>query len=210
MKKSSGTDHFDYDLYKAYRCGNIFERMFHSLRIREIESILNLEDKRILDYGCGSGLILIHLLKKGYDVAGYDISRSNIELCYKYCRENGFNPDLYLNELPPQKWDVVLLLNVIEYVKYKELVIFDVLEHLNRDGLVVTSLALPNHPFIRFNNIRALFSGRDKNDINAAEPNEKLGERELLALFQSVNLYHVKSKLGTFLVNKHYVFRFPN
>ncbi len=210
MEKSCGTDYFDYDLYNAYRDGNIFERVFHSLRLREVESIANLEQKKVLDYGCGSGLVLIHLLKKGYDVSGYDISKPNIDLCNKYCKENGFNPDLYLRELPSQKWDAVLLNNVLEYVNEKKAVLLDVLEHLNKNGLIIVSIALRSHPFIKFNNIRSLFSGRDKKDIVTAEPNEKLDERELLTLFHSINFYLVKTKLGAFLINKHYMFRFSN
>ena len=43
----------------------------------------NVKDKKVLDVGCGSGLLTIQLVKKGAKIIGYDISAGQIELAKK-------------------------------------------------------------------------------------------------------------------------------
>ena len=171
--------------------------------------MVDLGQNKILDYGCGSGLFLVDLSMKGADISGYDISKHNVDLCRKYCTENACNPDLFLKSLPlSEKWDTILLINVLEYAKDKEALILDVQGHLNKGGQIVVSISLPNHPFIRFNSIRTLFSGRGKDDVISAEATEKLDEIELLGLFSQPNFLLCKTKIGAFYINKYYIYSF--
>ena len=108
MQKHKGTDYFEYDLYQASIKGNLFERFFHKIRIREIEKKVKLSEKNVLDYGCGTGAILLPLAKKykTSNFEGYDISQKNLEKCTNYSIKNDLKINLY-NSHPNKKYDVV-------------------------------------------------------------------------------------------------------
>ncbi len=48
-----------------------------------------------LDLGCGSGRILLPLLRAGLDVDGADYSKDMLDQCHKRARAEGFSPVLY-------------------------------------------------------------------------------------------------------------------
>lgn len=210
MSESGGTNYFEYDLYDAYANGNILERFFHTIRLKEIKSLLEDKNNCILDYGCNTGAILINLLKKGYSVEGFDISQNNIESCLYYANIQGLNPILYLNELPSScyyKYQMILLTNVLEYVSDKKIVVSNIERLLAKKGKVLVCIAMPRHPFIMLNRLRASLSGRSLTDINNSEPLSKLDEFELLDLFQSCGFKIIRAKYGILFINKYFVFQ---
>ena len=205
---SGGTDLFEYDLYQAWKSGNVFERFFHCRRIDEVQSLLTeLRDPAILDYGCNTGTFVIALTSRGYRIAGFDISKANIERAQAYGQAAQKNIEWFLDTLPERRWDCILLTNVLEYVIDKQSVMKNVLRHLNPDGSVIVSLANPGHPYIRFAAIRQLFSNRDKHDIAQSEPSDKLKAKELLRLFKDHGFFCTRRKHGLGWVNTHFVFQ---
>lgn len=48
-----------------------------------------------LELGCGTGRILVHLLKRGLDVVGVDSSRDMLARCIAACEATGLKPDLH-------------------------------------------------------------------------------------------------------------------
>lgn len=169
MSNMEGTDYFEYDLYSAAIEGNYFERYFHRKRIQEIYDLIDFDLLKGLDYGCGTGAVLIPLAMNGVDIDGYDISEKNIDRCRNYILENELTIKVF-NSVPNNKYDVILLINVIEYVIDKVALINNVSSLLNNNGLLLVAIANPRHPFIFLRSLRVLFSGRSKNDIIRAEP----------------------------------------
>lgn len=51
---------------------------------------------RILDAGCGAGLVALDLVQQGFYVYGVDIAQSMLELCQKRFDEAGIAPDRYV------------------------------------------------------------------------------------------------------------------
>ena len=84
MSNMDGTDYFEYDLYGAAMEGNFFERFFHRKRIQEIYRLVDFDMMKGLDYGCGTGAVLIPLAMNGVDIDGYDISEKNVDKCRNY------------------------------------------------------------------------------------------------------------------------------
>src|SRR5579864_6453204 len=53
------------------------------------------QGSRILDAGCGAGLVALDLARRGYFVHGVDIAREMIELCEENLGGQGIPPDRY-------------------------------------------------------------------------------------------------------------------
>ena len=119
---------------------------------------------------CGTGAVLIPLARKGVNVDGFDISSQNIRRCQDYIIQNNLFTKVF-SSLPHDNYDVILVNNVIEYAVDKAAIINNVTSLLNDNGLLLISIANNRHPLIRYESLRALFSGRSKVDIHKSEPN---------------------------------------
>lgn len=76
---------------------------------------------RVLDIGCGAGLLSESLAQRGADVTGIDVSSRNIQIATRHAQAQGL-PIRYL-ELPLERlqagaFDVVLNMEVVEHVKH--------------------------------------------------------------------------------------------
>jgi ubiquinone/menaquinone biosynthesis C-methylase UbiE len=96
------------------------EKMIEGLRLPQ--------GAKVLDVGCGPGELVLHLLRKGYDARGIDISPAMIQEATGTVRSNGFDAtgrfsvgDIERLEFPDGGFDVVVAAGVIEYQKTDEL-----------------------------------------------------------------------------------------
>jgi len=64
-----------------------------------IESLNVHEGERILEIGCGSGVVAIHCAKNGADVTAVDINPSAVELTRRNAAANGAFMDIRLSDL---------------------------------------------------------------------------------------------------------------
>ena len=74
---------------------------------------------KVLDYGCGTGFIISHLLEKGYEIYGADSSVESIKFTNnKYADKNDFRGAYLLGEIVnlKEKFDVILVIEVIEHL----------------------------------------------------------------------------------------------
>ena len=79
-----------------------------------------LKGLKILDIGCGGGLISEPMARLGGTVTGIDASEKNIKIAKTHAEKNNLKIN-YLNKSPEQldeieKYDVVLNLEVVEHV----------------------------------------------------------------------------------------------
>ena len=89
-----------------------------------IDALGDVNGKKILDVGCGSGLYAIYLAKAGADVTGIDFSSNMIALAENNARAEGvgarFMHQDFLSFEPGTHFDHVLLIGVFDYVREQD------------------------------------------------------------------------------------------
>ena len=102
-----------------------------------------LKDLKVLDIGCGGGLISEPLARLGGEVTGIDASEKNIKVAKLHSKKNNLNIN-YLNKSPEQlnnseKFDIVLNLEVVEHVENVDLYIKSCSNLLKKNGIMFTA-----------------------------------------------------------------------
>ena len=98
---------------------------------------------KVLDIGCGGGLISEPMSRLGASVTGIDASEKNINVAKIHSKESRLNIN-YINTSPEklkdyEKYDVVLNLEVVEHVDNVDLYIRSCVKLLKRNGLIFTA-----------------------------------------------------------------------
>ena len=102
-----------------------------------------LKGLKILDIGCGGGLISEPMARLGGTVTGIDASEKNIKIAKTHAEKNNLKIN-YLNKSPEQldeieKYDVVLNLEVVEHVNNVNLYLDSCCNLLKKNGLMFTA-----------------------------------------------------------------------
>ena len=113
-------------------------------QIKKNFNISNVEEKplsglKILDIGCGGGLMCEPLARLGAEVTGIDAVEKNIKSAQIHANQNALNINYKLSaveELPNNKYDIILNLEVIEHVNNQKLFISKSCKLVNRGGLI--------------------------------------------------------------------------
>lgn len=126
----------------------------NQLRLRYIEALIrehfaataeaSLDGLRVLDVGCGAGLMCEPLATRGAQVTGLDAADKNIAAGRIHAQANGIEidyrtgtPDSALS--PDERYHVVLLLEVVEHVESVPDFVATAAKHLAPGGLLVAS-----------------------------------------------------------------------
>ena len=126
--------------------------MFNPIRIQyileTISKYFNLKTKslnglKILDIGCGGGLISEPMARLGASVTGIDASEKNIKVAKFHASQNNLNIN-YLNKSPEQlkdlkDFDVILNLEVVEHVENLNLYLSSCNTLIKKNGLMFTA-----------------------------------------------------------------------
>ena len=129
--------------------------MFNPIRIEYILDIalshfkinksknLPLKNLRILDIGCGGGLISEPMSRLGANITGIDASSKNIEIAKIHAKKNNLKIN-YQNNSPEQmnkkdQYDLILNLEVVEHVDNLDLYLQACSDLLKKDGLIFTA-----------------------------------------------------------------------
>jgi len=113
-------------------------------QIKKNFDISNIEERplaglKILDIGCGGGLMCEPLARLGAEVTGIDAVEKNIKSAQIHANQNELNINYKLSaveELPNKKYDIILNLEVIEHVNNQKLFISKSCELVNHGGLM--------------------------------------------------------------------------
>jgi len=129
--------------------------MFNPIRIEHILDVtlnyfkidknkkLPLKDLKILDIGCGGGLISEPMSRLGAEVTGIDASDKNIQVAKLHAKKNNLKIN-YLNSTPENldqqnEFDVILNLEVVEHVENLDLYLSSCFKLLKKNGIMFTA-----------------------------------------------------------------------
>jgi 2-polyprenyl-3-methyl-5-hydroxy-6-metoxy-1,4-benzoquinol methylase len=116
--------------------------------------------KRILDVGCGNGVIASRLLEDGFDVYGIDASKTGIDIVSKNHPGRFFVQDVTSECLPDElssfEFDVVISTEVVEHLYAPRSYMKLVRNSLSKNGVVIVST--PYHGY--FKNVVMALSNR--------------------------------------------------
>jgi len=104
---------------------------------------LPLKNLKILDIGCGGGLISEPMSRLGAKVTGIDASDKNIQVAKLHAKKNNLNIN-YLNIVPENlklqnEFDIILNLEVVEHVENLDLYLSSCFGLLNQKGIMFTA-----------------------------------------------------------------------
>ena len=124
--------------FNPIRIKYIKENIINNFKIEANESPLR--NIKILDIGCGGGLLSEPMTKLGATVTGIDASSKNIEIAKLHAKKNKLKIN-YVNcspeKLPEQeKFDVILNMEIVEHVEDISLFLKSCSQLLKKDGLM--------------------------------------------------------------------------
>jgi 2-polyprenyl-6-hydroxyphenyl methylase/3-demethylubiquinone-9 3-methyltransferase len=124
----------------ALRQTHVLERIASHFG-RDGESLAGL---RILDVGCGGGLLSEPLARRGGQVVGIDASPGNVAAAQRHAASQGVAVDYRLGDpdqalVPAESFDLVLALEVVEHVADVAAFVGTVAQHVAPGGLLLAS-----------------------------------------------------------------------
>ena len=116
---------------------------FNPLRLGYISEHVALDKKKLLDVGCGGGLLTEPLANLGAKVTGIDISLENVSVARKHAKLSGLDIE-YINttieSMPGRnKFDIVTALEVIEHVEDPEIFVENISKRIKSGGIFFLS-----------------------------------------------------------------------
>jgi len=102
-----------------------------------------LKNLKILDIGCGGGLISEPMSRLGANVTGIDASNKNIKIAKSHAKKNNLNIN-YLNTGPENlklknEFDIILNLEIVEHVENLDLYLRSCFDLLKPKGIMFTA-----------------------------------------------------------------------
>jgi ubiquinone/menaquinone biosynthesis C-methylase UbiE len=120
----------------------------YAFRVRKqrLLELLDGERGRVLDIGCGPGVLVPEMLSRGFEFWGVDAAPNMIEEC---CKSFGDRARAHFSvgnatglEFSPESFDVVISAGVIDHIRDYERAIGEMLRVLRKDGTLI--VAFPN------------------------------------------------------------------
>ena len=121
----------------------IQERLLN--RYKPLKNIQNIFlKKKLLDLGCGGGILSESLAKKGAKVTALDTSQPLIKLAQKRALEKKLTINYQVGEISSlknkkNKFDIIISLEVIEHVANYKIFLEDIFSCLSKNGIIIIS-----------------------------------------------------------------------
>ena len=170
----------------------------------------NLKGIKILDVGCGGGLISEPLARLGADITGIDASEKNIQAAKIHAKKNNIKIN-YIHGSPEQlnlkeNFDVLLNLEIVEHVDNIELFLNSCRNLLKNNGIMFT--ATLNRTFSSF--IKAIVGAEYVLrwlPVGTHDWNKFLKPEELEKMLETLefSLLELKGLNFSFLTNKWFI-----
>ena len=146
--KTSEFDHFE-ELSRDWWLKNGKFKILHDIqpiRIKYIQDVINknkLQKIKILDLGCGGGLVSEGLSKLGANVTGIDFIKDNINVAKIHAKKNNLKINYKIlnfeSEKINSKFDVIVIFEVLEHLSNWKYFIEKIKSNLNTNGILIIS-----------------------------------------------------------------------
>ena len=124
-------------------------KILHQIKSHRMSYILdqldnrNITNLKILDVGCGGGIICEPLARLGAKVTGIDFAPNNIMAAKIHSKKNKLkinylNKDIEKSKLD-EKFDIILMFEVLEHLDNWKKTIKNIKKNLNKNGLIIIS-----------------------------------------------------------------------
>ncbi len=124
-------------------------KILHQIKSHRMSYILeqinnrNIKNLKILDVGCGGGIICEPLARLGANVTGIDFAPNNIIAAKIHSKKNKLkinyiNKDIEKSKLD-EKFDIILMFEVLEHLDNWKKTIKNIKKNLNKNGLIIIS-----------------------------------------------------------------------
>jgi len=147
-KKNTEFEHFS-SLANDWWSKNGKFKILHEIQAIRIKYILetlnkkNLNNTTVLDIGCGGGLVSEGLSKIGATVTGIDFIKENIKVARMHAKKNNLKINYFVKDFEKEKitskYDVIIILEVLEHLKNWEEFIKKIKLNLNKNGTLIIS-----------------------------------------------------------------------
>ena len=198
----------EYDFLEVSKKGTIAERIYHHFRVNNILKMINGKNLKILDLGCGTGILFEHLCRENF-LVGMDLSKWCIFRARQHAEKTGLHPKLIVANIfymPFKKntFDLIILSGVIEHLRKNPKTIIGLLSGLSKkNGKLLVSLPY-NNPLNPLSNkkifdfFRKILSGRRDIEEEGLELHKHYTLTELKNLFKGFKVMKVSiTDLGT-------------
>ncbi len=145
---------------RPYKKG-AYERGYRKRRLFDLMDVSSINEKRILDVGCGRGVESVVCAKYGARVDGVDISEEAIRIARKVSEINGVSQSCNFSvqnvqnmEFENEEFDIVVCNAVLHHILKYESVTEELLRVLSQDGTLLFSESLRRNPL--YNGLRDL------------------------------------------------------
>jgi len=116
------------------------------IRIKYIQDTLNkkkLNKLKILDVGCGGGLVSEGIAKLGADVTGIDFIEENIRVAKKHAKQSKLEINYIVKDFEKErltsKYDVIIIFEVLEHLENWKSFLEKIQKNLKPKGVLIAS-----------------------------------------------------------------------
>ncbi len=104
--------------------------------------------KRILDMGCGTGRHTVYLARRGFDVYGFDMSKTGVEYTKRRLKKHGLKARIFVHDMSKKLpfrdkfFDAIISIQVIDHNTIRRIrrTIREMRRVLNKNGLIFVSV----------------------------------------------------------------------
>ncbi len=124
-------------------------KILHQIKNHRMTYILeqinnrDIKNLKILDVGCGGGIICEPLARLGAKVTGIDFAPNNIKAAKLHSKKNKLKIDYIYKDIEKskfdEKFDVILMFEVLEHLDNWKKIIKKIKQNLNKNGTVIIS-----------------------------------------------------------------------
>ena len=124
-------------------------RILHQIKSHRMSYILDQVNNRkmktlkILDVGCGGGIICEPLARLGAKVTGIDFAPNNIKAAKIHSKKNKLKINYIYKDIEKskidEKFDLILMFEILEHLDNWKKTIKNIKKNLNKDGIIIFS-----------------------------------------------------------------------
>jgi SAM-dependent methyltransferase len=159
------------------------------------------KESRVLDAGCGEGVLVEEFRQAGFQIEGIDLN---------YESEHVKHGDLRQLPYPDRTFDVVLLLDVFEHIEFSDQtkVLSEIHRVLRSEGTLLATI--PNLAHWNSRVMMSLFGRLDRSDLDLNHPGERpYSENREILIRNSLAVRRVKGITLTVPVLIKFIKHFP-